>query len=725
MDDRRMNMLAKANQFEAIWNKGYRRLCPIIPPGAPISERSNIFKRIAKGDDARGKIPGIKWPDGTWSGFDFVAHESTGTDVSRWNAMGAGVGIKTGNGLVLIDADTINIEWADIIKCAIEDANLILPVRIGRAPKVGYVIRTDPDFKYTMFEFGPKRADGKRDRIEILAEGKQFVAQGIHPGTGEPYRWPGGVPALEDVPFAPTLVLTTLMDYLRAKLPDVGPLKIDGGAGEETDQSALRLPIETLREIVRSTPNTSARFPTRETYRDYGYAVKAAAGPEHEAEGLDIFQEWAARWDEGENEPDIVEADYRRMKPPYRRGASWLIEQAGDMGKTISASQWAEPDWRPIERSESFFDDSPLPAQNLSKRLFKFVGFDDAASRAISAQGKPLIKGLLDQGAMTILYGPSNVGKTFVAMDLAYHVAAGMPYGGMRTSGGAVVYVAAEGGRGVYQRVAAIKAKHKSDNVPFHILPASVDLRRKDADLGPLIAAIRALDVPVALIVVDTLSRAMAGGDENSSVDMGNIVTHFDALRESTSAHLLVVHHTGKVVANGARGHSLLRAATDTEIEISDGVFEVTKQRDLPKSWSSAFFLDVVELGRDADGDPITSCTVRLIEKDEGFAGDLNLKEAAVYRAISELGAFAEGPAEGVGLNDVEDFLARSADKLSREVVRHALRSLSAKRAISKVARGKWVQNRQSVCGETVVSQFVETSCIGETSPNSSPNSFE
>src|SRR5690349_9198959 len=98
--------------FEQLWSLGYHRLCPIIPPGAPISERSNLFKRIAAGDDARGKVPGIKWQDGTWSGFDFVAHESAYHDLARWNGMGAGVGIKAGQGLALIDADTLHEDRA-------------------------------------------------------------------------------------------------------------------------------------------------------------------------------------------------------------------------------------------------------------------------------------------------------------------------------------------------------------------------------------------------------------------------------------------------------------------------------------------------------------------------------------------------------------------------------------------------------------------------------------
>ena len=81
----------------------------------------------------------------------------------------------------------------------------------------------------------------------------------------------------------------------------------------------------------------------------------------------------------------------------------------------------------------------------------------------------------------------------------------------------------------------------------------------------------------------------MAGGDENSSVDMGAMVKHLDAIRAATKAHLMVVHHSGKNKAKGARGHSLLRAATDTEIEVDGGRIAVTKQRDIERNFRSAF----------------------------------------------------------------------------------------------------------------------------------------
>src|SRR6476661_4636395 len=84
------------NHFRRLWNLGYRRLIPIVPPGAPISERSTPHMRLKSGRDDRGKAPRVKGFDDLWRGFNWIQHETTGEDLDRWHAMGAGCGIVTG-----------------------------------------------------------------------------------------------------------------------------------------------------------------------------------------------------------------------------------------------------------------------------------------------------------------------------------------------------------------------------------------------------------------------------------------------------------------------------------------------------------------------------------------------------------------------------------------------------------------------------------------------------
>lgn len=234
------------------------------------------------------------------------------------------------------------------------------------------------------------------------------------------------------------------------------------------------------------------------------------------------------------------------------------------------------------------------------------------------------VEGLLIDGGLSLAFGASNSGKTFLVTDMGLHVALGWPWHGREVEAGGVLYVAGEGGSGIKNRIAAFRTHHGAsaagEMVPFAVIPATIDLCDPTADTGALIATIRAMTeafgMPVRLVIVDTVSRAMAGGDENASADMGALVRNLDRVREETGVHILLVHHSGKDTARGARGHSLLRAAVDTEIEVSRdeeagvSVAKVTKQRDLPVAGELSFRLEVVELGTNRRGKPVTSCVV-------------------------------------------------------------------------------------------------------------------
>lgn len=230
------------------------------------------------------------------------------------------------------------------------------------------------------------------------------------------------------------------------------------------------------------------------------------------------------------------------------------------------------------------------------------------------------VEGLLSGNSTSIIYGPSNSGKTFFATDLGLHVAAGVSWRGREVDHGAVLYVALEGGYGVANRVSAFKRERGIAVAAFAVLNQPLNLRSSDKDASMVIVAARELGnlsrFAIRLIVIDTLARALAGGDENSSTDMGNLLARCDAIREATQANVLLIHHTGKDVQRGERGWSGLRAAVDTSISIERledsgiTVATVEKQRDLPKGDRFAFRLAPVELGRNKRGKPVTSCVV-------------------------------------------------------------------------------------------------------------------
>lgn len=419
--------------FETIWSLGYHRLCPIIPPGAPISERSNLFKRIAAGDDARGKVPGIKWQDGTWSGLDFVAHESVGHDLARWNAMGAGVGIKTGQGLALIDADTLHEDRAKIILDMITDRIGPLPIRIGRYPKAGYLVRVEGDFQYQRIEFGERDDKGRlQERVEVLYEGRQFVAHGIHPSTGQPYRWPRGIPALADIPTVHASALTALLEALRPLLPAASDL-VREGAQTNVNQDTLKGDIDWIRRAVAATPNTSERFPTRESYRDFGYAIKAAT-VDDEAAGFEIYADWCARWTEGDNEPDVVAADWSRMKPPFRVGASMVYETAEKAsGGSFHAADAIAGSWfEEIRQVEALFPEeerAPTPSDLIRATPYAFPDPAAIPPRAWLYARHYIRK------FVSATVAPSGVGKSSLIIAEALVMASGKPLLGIAPQG--------------------------------------------------------------------------------------------------------------------------------------------------------------------------------------------------------------------------------------------------------------------------------------------------
>jgi hypothetical protein len=271
------------------------------------------------------------------------------------------------------------------------------------------------------------------------------------------------------------------------------------------------------------------------------------------------------------------------------------------------------PDW--LQRTPTVEDIEP--------REIKLVWFRDMQPQL---EDRSLVGGMLNKGSMGMLVGSSGTGKTFLALDMALHVAGGREWFGNPTQAMGAVYIATEAGDTIINRVIAYREHYSGvpADLPFAAVVTPVNLCDPAADIGSVIFEIkRAITdgVPIGLIIVDTLSRAMPGSDENSSEDMTNFIGNMDRLREQTGAHVLIVHHLGKDAGRGARGHSSLNAAVDTEITVerNDATkvssARVTKQRDLPEMATPINYRRlVVELGRDQHDNPVTSCICEAVD---------------------------------------------------------------------------------------------------------------
>jgi AAA domain len=178
-----------------------------------------------------------------------------------------------------------------------------------------------------------------------------------------------------------------------------------------------------------------------------------------------------------------------------------------------------------------------------------------------------LIEGLLLKASLALLYGKPKSYKSFLALDFGLSVAGGRDWGDRTTAQGPVLYVAAEGLAGLGKRIQAWEQAYgharTASGEDFYVLPERVRLLLPNdvAALVDLAAILRP-----AMVVLDTLNRSLAGGDENSSRDMGLAVEAADQIRQAGST-VLIVHHADKEGRN-YRGHSSLEGAVDTVLRL-------------------------------------------------------------------------------------------------------------------------------------------------------------
>nr|WP_160115835.1 AAA family ATPase [Bosea lathyri] len=493
--------------------------------------------------------------------------------------MQAGVGVKTGQGLVLIDADTKNEAHARIIKDEIERRFGSLPVRIGQYPKAGYLVRTDADFTYTRIEFGLRDDKGRLlDRVEILADGRQFVSCGIHPATGQAYRWPDGMPAYADLPYVAGPDLSALLKALTELLPSATAPTTEGG-GNEYDQRSLAGDLATVTKAVSALPNTTALFPTRESYRDVGYAIRAAL-PDNQAAGLELFQQWAAKWDDGEggNDPDVVAADWHRMKPPYRRGASWLYELAEDHSRgTFSvAERWLEEPG----------SDTPLFPENLPNAFGNSASLIEATPYGFPDPAKiPKRQWLYDnhyiRKFVSATVAPSGVGKSSLKIVEALAMASGKPLLGAQPTGTYRVWLwNGEDPMDELERRISAAMQHygltredvgdrlfvdSGRNMEIVLASETRDgCRIAEPVAGAVLATIEANRLDV-LTLDPFISTHRVSENDNGAIDM--VVKKWAKIADAGNASVELVHHVrklngGEVTVEDGRGAvSLLAAA--------------------------------------------------------------------------------------------------------------------------------------------------------------------
>jgi hypothetical protein len=185
------------------------------------------------------------------------------------------------------------------------------------------------------------------------------------------------------------------------------------------------------------------------------------------------------------------------------------------------------------------------------------------------------------------MFGPSGCGKTFLVLDMSLHVVHGKKWLSHDVTSGSVVYLLSEGLNGLYERLKAWHDYHQCEiSKNFHVIPFHNTTLWNDETLTLLEQTLRNIHKqnPIKLIVVDTMTGAIAGLDENSSKDTSMFIHNMNAIRNRLNCTIMYVHHCGKDPSRGMRGSSAIFAAVDTCLSVRNKddyvIVSVEKQKD-------------------------------------------------------------------------------------------------------------------------------------------------
>lgn len=206
-----------------------------------------------------------------------------------------------------------------------------------------------------------------------------------------------------------------------------------------------------------------------------------------------------------------------------------------------------------------------------------------------------LVQDTLTRKGISLFYGKTHCGKTWVVHYLAMCVALGIPFADKQLVKGGVLYIASEDGDGVAQRTAAAKYCRglENDDIPFTVItcPVLINEDRYSSALGQFVA-----DLPYtpALIVVDTMHQSYSG-NQREEEGMNKFVRDLRGISEAVGCHIIIVHHTTKANPDAPSGSYTLECGVDhqykvTLMENEMSIFGVhqEKRRGLSQSWKSS-----------------------------------------------------------------------------------------------------------------------------------------
>jgi len=239
-------------------------------------------------------------------------------------------------------------------------------------------------------------------------------------------------------------------------------------------------------------------------------------------------------------------------------------------------------------------------------------------------------EGLIGEGDyLTLIFGPSMAGKTFLAISLAFALLRGQAWFGRKTLKCGVLYIAREGEAGFSNRLKAYQ-KHfgiDGNDLPFRAITAPVNLGPSDDDshVEKIIATIADMNEhgdAVGMVIYDNMRAVAPGLQENHAEDIEAFFTKTRTIARATGASPTILDNTGKDTERGARGNQAKFDLADTVVGVEQQWWSARKVRDGGLSPACGFDLSVVDLGTvtGIDGEPKTITSAAVVPSDAEIA---------------------------------------------------------------------------------------------------------
>jgi len=238
-----------------------------------------------------------------------------------------------------------------------------------------------------------------------------------------------------------------------------------------------------------------------------------------------------------------------------------------------------------------------------------------------------IIKGIIEVGSFSMIYGDSGTYKTFFAIAMAASIGLGRDFYGHRAKRGAIYYLAAEGCAGLTRRFRGWGQENAVlFDAPIYRYTTPPDLlNAATVLLNALEDAIEMESALPLLVIIDTWHRALNGDDSDTASASAGLAVLDKIRAKFPGLAVLIIHHTGHANKDRARGASLIHAACDSEfrLEKSGGkiIFINTKNKEAGLLPPLAFKPRKVNLiaddgsdMRDEDGEIETSIVLDKVE---------------------------------------------------------------------------------------------------------------